>query len=147
SQMVGHAEASEPLRRPGTHLPQDVSAGDRARSRQLMQVTDRLAQLRGDGHRFRVIQAGFSDSHPAEAPGDQVWPSGLVVEEGAVGYEAGCGNLWVTREQVMHGQFGGVAFRSIEGWTEELDDHVAGQERRKAASKRCLQFAGRQVMA
>jgi hypothetical protein len=26
-----------------------------------------------------------------------------------MGYEAGCRNLWVTSEQVMHGQFGGMA--------------------------------------
>src|SRR5262249_40687841 len=32
-QMAGQAEAPEPLRRPGPHLPQDVPAGDRARGR------------------------------------------------------------------------------------------------------------------
>src|SRR5215475_6838303 len=44
SQMAGQAEAPEPLRRPGTHLPQDLSPGDRARSRQPMQAADGLAQ-------------------------------------------------------------------------------------------------------
>src|SRR5215470_12497856 len=83
SQMAGQAEAPEPLRRPGTHLPQDLSPGDRARSRQPMQVADGLAQLRGDRHRSGVIQAGLSDSHPAQAPGDQVWPAGLAAEQAA----------------------------------------------------------------
>jgi hypothetical protein len=36
-----------------THLPEDVSAGDHVRSRQLMQAADDLARLRGDGHPIR----------------------------------------------------------------------------------------------